>query len=126
MAFAGGVTAQTPFRSQWAAQGVEIDLIVGGTGTTDHEVAAAVASSRHIVVDGSLSSEGTGTVEILSGTTTIATLEFVGAGRVDFPRGLECNTGELMALTNDNGINISGWIAYATITDGQPLVLRGE
>jgi len=116
-------TAIVPYRSQWKGQGVTIKIFTG-TGGDDSTIAAAADGYRHVIVAGRMSCSGTDSVNILSAASVIDTLQFVVASTVTLPAGLEGADNEALIINKvGTSTTCQGWIAYASIVDGQPLAI---
>ena len=117
-------TAFAPFVSQWKSNGVLVVRFFGA-GVTITPLAVAVSASRHVIVAGRVTFEGAGGLDICSDANVIDQIEFVTRGTCNLPVGLETNTGEALQITNANAQTVRGWVAYATLIDGQPCPLFG-
>ena len=110
-------TAVTPFEGGQAADGVIFKTITG-TGADASEIAAAVASTRHVIIDGRLSAAATETLTIDSNANILDTLQWIVASTLTFPKGLETNTGEALKINKAGASAVQGWIKYKSITQG--------
>lgn len=116
-------SAITPYRSQWKNQGVVIKLISGTSAGGTKEIAAATELTRHVIVGGRISIDGAGDITLKSAANTIDLISFVCTGTANLPVGLETVVNEALQITVENGAVGTGWIAYASILDGDALAI---
>ncbi len=119
------ITARTtdPYDSGRQTNSITVKIITG-TGGDDSTIAAAVASSQHIIVGGRLSSTAADSVGFWSGAagTQIDQLHFPAKGTLPMPIGLHTEPNAALVINKvGTSATVFGWIAFATITSGQPL-----
>ena len=113
------VTAFTPFNLPWKQTGVLVRKFTGA-GTDSTTLAAADSGKRYIILGGRISFDGAERMDILSGTTVIDSIEAPARCTANFPKGLECITGELLALNKAGAaVTVRGWVAFKAIKDGE-------
>ena len=112
-------TTATPADSASLARGVHRVFITNGeAGVTITPIAAAVTGSYHTIVGGLISVSKACGIDICSGTTVRASIEFAVSATAHFPVGFETTVSEQLAITNAGAAACVGYIDYITHQSG--------